>query len=282
MAWAKLHTDILGDPKLMRAARKGMKGLDLLPWIIAFAKEANDGGYLSVGGEPAEPEDIAELVPGVTPKRVRECLESLVAIGVLERIQEDSATKCGIFLAFPKWEHRSGTKPSDSKERIHERVKAHRERKALQDNEAVTPRNALHPERSNATEQKREEAEQKRVEKKPARAPRAPRDMGWFVPFADIWRARFGGELTPSKSVRPLVGLHARDPAVQPEVLRRWGIYVAQASSGQYASAAKFAETYGEWEHPPPPKQNGNGFHRVGGVTNRSFENAMRAMGDEP
>jgi hypothetical protein len=45
--YAKLWCDIVGDQKLMRAARKGGKHLDKLPWLIAKAKERNDNGRLS-------------------------------------------------------------------------------------------------------------------------------------------------------------------------------------------------------------------------------------------
>jgi hypothetical protein len=160
MAWAKLHTDILGDPKLMRAARKGAKGLHLLPWLIAFAKQADDEGRLTVGGEPADAVDIAALIPGATPRMVADCLESLERIGVLEPSGGDGA----VHLAA--WERRSGTKPSDSKDAIRDRVTAHRDRKRNAEDE--TPSNALHPARSNATEKRREEENREDTPKPPA------------------------------------------------------------------------------------------------------------------
>jgi hypothetical protein len=46
MTWAKLYTDILSDPKLMRAARLGHEQLQLLPWFVVFAKQADDRGRL--------------------------------------------------------------------------------------------------------------------------------------------------------------------------------------------------------------------------------------------
>jgi hypothetical protein len=154
MAWAKLDTDILCDPKLMRAARKGAKGLHLLPWLIAFAKEADDEGRLTVGGEPAEPEDIADLIPGVTPRMVAECIDSLSRIKVL--VPDGGALK------LAAWERRSGAKPSDSKEAIRERVTAHRERK--RNAVDVTPGNALQVDDGNATEKRREEKSREEIE----------------------------------------------------------------------------------------------------------------------
>jgi hypothetical protein len=118
MPWAKLHTDILSDPKLMRAARQGRGELQLLPWFVVFAKEANDGGRLSVGGAPAHPEDIADQLPGVTAAAVHTGLESLLAIGVLSRDVDDC-------LRFAKWEDRQA-KPSDSKEARAERQRRSR------------------------------------------------------------------------------------------------------------------------------------------------------------
>lgn len=106
MAWVKLHTDILGDPKLMRAARKGARGLELLPWVLAFAASADDDGRLTVDGEPAEPEDIAHGIPGVDADAVSACLASLTTIGVLAP-DDDGA------LAFAAWQRRA-MKPSDT------------------------------------------------------------------------------------------------------------------------------------------------------------------------
>lgn len=121
MAWVKLHDDILGDPKLMRAARVGGQELVLLPWLLAFASKAADHGRLSVGATAAEPEDIAYQTPGVTAAQVEACQRALVAIGVLVA-DEDGC------LRFAKWEDRQA-KPSDSKSAVRERVKRHRAKK---------------------------------------------------------------------------------------------------------------------------------------------------------
>lgn len=142
VAWAKLHTDIIGDEKLLRAARKGAKHLHWLPWLIAVAKRAEDGGRLTVGGEAADPEDIAPLIPGGTVKSIAGCLSELEAIGVLCRDTDNA-------LAFANWERRSGGKPSDDPDHIRDRVKRFREKKKRDD---VTPGNALHETRRNAIE----------------------------------------------------------------------------------------------------------------------------------
>lgn len=122
--YAKLWTDILGDEKLMRAARKGAKHLVILPWLFAFAKKVDDNGRLTVDGEPAEPDDISALIPGVTPRQVAACFEELERIKVLVR-DDDGA------LRLSAWEHRSGagSKPSDAPESVADRVRKHRLRK---------------------------------------------------------------------------------------------------------------------------------------------------------
>ena len=147
--FAKLWTDILADPKLMRAARKGAKQLVLLPWLIAFAQKCDDDGRLTVNGEPAETIDLASQMPGVSEKQVAQALAALENIGILVRDYDDA-------LRFSAWEHRAG-KPSDTRERVAQRVAKHRERKRQQRGEKasaepesnaayVTPRNALEEE----------------------------------------------------------------------------------------------------------------------------------------
>lgn len=119
--YARLWTDILGDPKLMRASRKGARHLVILPWLFAFAKQANDGGRLSINGEPAEPQDIADLVPSVNAAKIERGLRELEAIGVLSRDDD------GV-LRLANWERRSGGKPSDAPDAVRERVARHRDR----------------------------------------------------------------------------------------------------------------------------------------------------------
>lgn len=124
MAWLKLHTDILADPKLMRAGRRGATHLVLLPWLLAFAKAANKDGALTVNDEPAEPEDLAALIPATTAEQVQAAIEELTTLRILER---DPAT--GIYR-FTTWGTRqSKPKPSDAPEAVRERVRKTRERK---------------------------------------------------------------------------------------------------------------------------------------------------------
>ena len=149
MPFAKLHLEILGDPKLLRAARLGGRGLELTPWLIAFAKAADDGGNLSIGGEPADPADIAVLIPNCNKTRVKSCLFALETAGVLLRNEE------GMY-SFAAWEVRAVDKPSDNKEQRAARQRAHRERKRQRRQEdtqnASHARNALPVTPSNAPE----------------------------------------------------------------------------------------------------------------------------------
>lgn len=129
--WAKLHSDILGDPKLMRAAREGAQRLDLLPWFLAFAKQANDDGRLTVGGLPAVPADFVPLIPCITEADVAAALAALSDLGVLT-MDADHA------LRFARWQDRQ-TKPSASREAWKERQRRSRDRRKVSRNQAVTP-----------------------------------------------------------------------------------------------------------------------------------------------
>jgi hypothetical protein len=117
--YAKLWTDILDDPKLIRAARQGAKHLVYLPWLFAFAKRADDDGRLTVAGLPAEPVDIARSIPGGNVKHIAECLRWLVGIGVL--VADDDGA-----LRFAAWGRRNWMAPSDTPDQVRDRVAKHR------------------------------------------------------------------------------------------------------------------------------------------------------------
>lgn len=122
--WAKLYTDILGDPKLMSAARTGATNLELLPWLIAFAKLADCGGRLEINGKRADSRDIAALLPRVRASRVKKCESELLAIGVLVA-DSDGVSR------FANWERRSGQvrkSPSDTTEATRARKRRSRAR----------------------------------------------------------------------------------------------------------------------------------------------------------
>jgi hypothetical protein len=67
----------------------------------------------------------------------------------------------------------------------------------------------------------------------------------WLTPFADAWRAKYGGEMAAGTAVRSLRKLV--DEYGSPEVERRWLIYTA-ATPPEYANAPKFAATWGRWD----------------------------------
>jgi hypothetical protein len=69
----------------------------------------------------------------------------------------------------------------------------------------------------------------------------------WITRFAEAWRAQYGGEMGIEPALRALGRLVKHHG--QPEVLRRWRIYLA-ATDGAYASAARFASTWGVWSQP--------------------------------
>lgn len=155
--WVKLHNDVLGDPKLLRAARKGARHLELLPWLLVFANAADDDGRLTIGGEPAEAEDIAPLIPGASVRAVKSCMISLESVGIL--VPDDDGT-----LAFLSWARRTGA-PSDHPDRVKERVTRHRlkKRAAQVPDNSTTSENetALHARFSVTTRNETEEEEEK-------------------------------------------------------------------------------------------------------------------------
>jgi len=66
----------------------------------------------------------------------------------------------------------------------------------------------------------------------------------WLAPFWDAWRAQYGGDPTAgvlAKALDPLKAEHGADA-----VLANWRQYLAKTPA-QYASAQKFAQTYGSW-----------------------------------
>jgi hypothetical protein len=131
--YARLWTDVLGDPKLMRAVDEGAKHLMFLPWLIAFAKRADASGRLEIAGKPATSRQIARDIPNATPRAVDRCQRELRTIGILTNDPD------GCFR-FASWDFRNSSKASDSKEAIAERVRKHRDRKKAD----VTPNgNAL-------------------------------------------------------------------------------------------------------------------------------------------
>lgn len=123
MAWLKMHTEIWNDPKLKRAARSGAKGLELLPWLLVFAKIADDDGRLSVGNHAATPEEIADGIPAVrtSAAAVAACIDSCLALEVLVP-DYDGVPR------FASWGSRQG-KASDSREAVAERVRRHRQKR---------------------------------------------------------------------------------------------------------------------------------------------------------
>lgn len=276
LPWVKLHTDILADPKLLRAANSGARGLELLPWLIAFAQRADDGGRLTVAGHPAEPRDIAYCIPGVRSQRVASALEALTELGVLVKLADNS-------LQFEAWERRAG-KPSDRSEFVRERVARHREKQAaatdsshpLSDGNAlhVTPRNAFGNALRNAPEvEVEEEVESPPSGEAPARARARTRAasatrrgaLSHFVP--DTWSP---SESHRAKATELRVGLAAETEAFR---------------------LHEFKEPHSDWDRafhkwlrraPQFVSTNGNGHHGEGESSADRIlrENADRAARD--
>jgi hypothetical protein len=262
--WVKMSSDILDNPVLMRAAREGHPQVAFLPYIVLFAGKADDNGRLTVGGKPAEPEDIAPGIPGAVPASVRACLAALAEIGFL--LEEP-----GGVLRLADWLHSSG-KPSDQPERVRDRVKNHRQRK--RGNPPVTPVETRAETRGNAlrnaTEGDENRVDENRKEKPSAPGGAAVQRVTWLTPFADAWRDRFGGTMPmgrAAKALKPLLDQHGAA-----EALRRWRNYL-QSAEASYANPARFASTWGQWNQ----ANSGNGRSDV---SSRTFRNSLEAVPD--
>jgi hypothetical protein len=242
MAWAKLHTDILADPKLMRAARRGARGLNLLPWLIVIAKQCEDEGRFTVAGEPMEPADMAPLIPGVTETEVAEACRSLIEIGVL--VEEAGA------LRLAAWGRRQ-QRPSETPAAVGERVRKHRRKVKRASND--TCNDGCNDERNdgcNATEERERRGEEETTRARGA-DPGAPNWGAWVDPFAVEWEAYVG---IPSKpklvlGLQTLIAAHGL-----PQVFVAWRGYLRdldQTGKLRYASERSFAERYlvhaGQW-----------------------------------
>lgn len=80
----------------------------------------------------------------------------------------------------------------------------------------------------------------------------APR-VTWITPFADAWRDRFGGKMPVEPALKPL--REAIEAHGETEVLRRWRIYLDQASGSYQPTALKFTSTWDEWAGGAPGRK---------------------------
>lgn len=274
MAWVKLHTDILSDPKLMRAARKGARHLVLLPWLLAFAKHADDEGRLSVNGEPAEPEDIAETIPFCTRNQVERAISELKTLGILI---ED-----GSFLAFARWDVRAGGW-SDTKEATRDRKRRQRLKGKSHDSDTndVTRDNPV-TSRDGHKQIEKEKEKEKEVEKNPVAPDGAVAGNArpnWVSDFGDDYRrVRRGTPSYPTigKSIKPLIDEHGV-AVVRPAWLR-----FLESQKAQYG-VPYFARNFGDFLDPTRAPPNGIANGKRWNAGEATFRNARAALGlDEP
>jgi hypothetical protein len=89
-------------------------------------------------------------------------------------------------------------------------------------------------------------------------SPRAAGRKGsptWLTPFAEAWKAKFGGDMPVGPAATALAPL--RTEHGDGEVLRRWKNYLAVASA-EHVNSARFASTWNRWNHTAAPT-NGTG-----------------------
>lgn len=246
--WAKLHTDILADPKLMRAARKGARWLLHLPWLIAFAKRADDSGRLTVNGEPAEAEDYLQSIPCTTEKAVTLALDELEKLGILVR-------ELGGALAFSAWGKRQQA-PSESHEAVRERVKRHRAaRKSNKITKGVTSGNEAPTfQRNDAEGEEEGEEEVRRAVTAGTSGNDTNLDDATYRadPFIDAFRDIRQG-IPPAGIVAKVCKAVVAEVGMA-ETLHRWTRFLAER---RHSPPAYFAQEHGQYAgigaaRPPP------------------------------
>ena len=154
MTWFKLHHEIIDDIKIRKFTAQ-----EKWAWIVllSLASKSSDRGKIT-----ADNEDLADYCEFNSTQDWLYYRDKLITKGMLEI----NATGG---LTIIHWDDRQAKKPSDSPERVKERVTRSRAKKksesASQSQEIVTPCIALQPE-SNAdvTLQKRERSEETRSE----------------------------------------------------------------------------------------------------------------------
>lgn len=93
--------------------------------------------------------------------------------------------------------------------------------------------------------------EERRGEEKNSSTPKTGDD--WVPPFAHAWENRFQGSAPwgrIGKALKPLRAKHS-----DTEMLAHWTRYLAETEA-QYATAERFAQTYGEWAAKKSPRDN--------------------------
>jgi hypothetical protein len=78
----------------------------------------------------------------------------------------------------------------------------------------------------------------------------------WITPFADAWKARFGGDMPIGPALTALAPL--RTAHGDEETLRRWMNYMAVASP-EFVNPARFASTWARWDTSDPPSSPSTG-----------------------
>lgn len=312
MLWVKFWVDALDDPKLMSAARRGSAHLHWLPWLILFAKRADDEGALTIDGQAADPVDIARSIPNATPKRIAAALGELEKIGVLVRRSSGA-------LEFAAWKVRAEAKPSDGKDAIAKRVRDHRDRKRKRHNAESNTGNALHSDtssngvtRQSESESQTQSTEQSDSERQTQSASDAS-DAASLAPDASLARSTRARSASPvdalpavpenafvllvsnyeddemradtvDREMREILGpgVRFRGQLLQSTTARlelKCGETLAELSEGRDIddpwsyTLAKIAAPDGPQVVRPP---------RRGGVAQRTIENGRRALRDLP
>lgn len=122
------------------------------------------------------------------------------------------------------------------------------------------------PEDSGLTPPKGSEVKSKgsRSEVKVSASPKGAQTGNWVAPFCEAWSDRFKGIAPGGRIGNALKALRAQH--TDDEILVRWKRYLSQAEP-QYASAERFAQTFGEWDGGAAPRINAAPAVRPGETT---------------
>jgi hypothetical protein len=95
------------------------------------------------------------------------------------------------------------------------------------------------------------EAEKKEPSPPPAAARKGRAGVPtWITPYAEVWKAKFGGNMPIGPACDAIAPLRAEWG--EQETLRRWKNYIAVATA-EYVNPSRFASTWDRWNHATDP-----------------------------
>jgi hypothetical protein len=235
-----------------------------------------ENGRLSLDGEPVDAEILADSFPGVTVRRVKTALDSLLAVKILTQDAD------GV-LRFTNWDDRNPAFPSDSAEATRERKRKSRNKNGVSTEASpdqssntgpaemsrpvtpVTSRDTrdVTPLEEDIEEEREEEEERNTlpsVESRARRVVTTPTEpstkadtsnpkpaTSWPGRLAQVWTEHIGlvdpGRL--GKALKPLVARHGEQLLAR--AIAHYGRTLLDEGRTRFASPEDFARTAAQW-----------------------------------